>query len=306
MYQWVYQARQGLKGREIARSTKIPYTKSVAPHLREHSSEMCMQPVNRPAMKSGQRPKFVIASSERDVLADVIRNLHAYPEDAYWARRVFDLVRDPATATRVRHHLVLAVQRFAERDPAFFVHERYLSEQLAVWAWPREVLDALEERLELEDPSMRHLVLGRLWLEARRPPEAMSQFYARAARHLSEVREHLRFGSWHEAYCEALSVADAHELGERAREILDSVVEESRERVVLAILRGAARIADWDLYDTHRMAYSGLNPSSEIARLDAARAEDALSMQRKVVSSAAITIPAPAEEAKTVRPPSRL
>jgi hypothetical protein len=269
-----------------------------------------MQPVNRGTRGSGEMPKLcVVASSERDVLNDVIRNLHASADDAYWARRLFDLVRDPATASRVRHHLVLAVQRFAQRDPAFFVHERYLSEQLAVWAWPREVLDALEERLTLEDPAMVHLVLGRLWLEARRPPEAMAEFYARAAGHLAQVAEHLRLGAWHEAYCEALSVADPRELGERAREILDSVAEESRERVVLAILRGAARIADWDLYDTHRMAYGGVNPSSEISRLDAARAEEAFSIQGRVVSSAAITIPAPApssSEIKTVRPPSRL
>lgn len=270
---------------------------------------MCIQPVNRGTPRSGLMPsaKLCVASSERDVLHDVIRNLHASPEDAYWARRLFDLVRDPATATRVRHHLVLAVQRFAQRDPSFFVHERYLSEQLAVWAWPREVLDALEERLVLEDESMRHLVLGRLWLEARRPPEAMAEFYARAARHLAEVGDHLRLGAWHEAYCEALSVADAHELGARAKELLDSVVQESRERVILAILRGAARIADWDLYDTHRIAYGGLNPSSEISRLDAARAEDAFSLPRRA-SSAAITIPAPSgiSELKTVRPPSRL
>ena len=153
---------------------------------------------------------------------------------------------------------------------------------------------------------MRRLVLGRLWLEARRPPEAMAEFYARAAGHLSEVGEHLRLGAWHEAYCEALSVVNPRELGERAREILDSVVEESRERVVLAILRGAARIADWDLYDTHRMAYGGENPSSEIARLDAARAEESLSLQRRFVSSAAITLPAPSSERETVRPPSRV
>src|SRR5688572_30674989 len=125
--------------------------------------------MGKPATQT--RTRTTVAVSERDLLDDVIRSLHAYPEDAYWPRRLFDLVRDPMTATRVRHHLVLAVQRFAERDPAFFVHERYLSEQLAVWAWPREVLDLLEESLLLDDSSLRHFVLGRLWLEARRPPE---------------------------------------------------------------------------------------------------------------------------------------
>lgn len=272
-----------------------------------------MKPV-LPGTTPPDPPKSVVATTERDVLHDVIRSLHAHPEDAYWARRLFDLVRDPVTASRARHHLVLAVQRFAQRDPAFFVHERYLSEQLAVWAWPREVLEALEERLALEDPSMMHFVLGRLWLEARRPPEAMGEFYTRAARHLSAVGDHLRLGVWHEAMCEALSVSDPSELGTRARQILDSVAESSRERVVMAILRGAARIADWELYDTHRRAYSSPNPSTEISRLDEARAEEAI-LSRNFErawsdASSSITLPAPdrasMSEMKTFRPPSKL
>jgi len=249
-----------------------------------------------------------VASSERDVLHDVVRQLHASPDDAYWARRLFDLVRDPVTATRLRHHLVLAVERFAVRDPAFFAHERYLSEQLAVWAWPREVLDALEAKLSLPDPSLTHLVLGRLWLEARRPPEAMTDFYAKAARHLAAVGDHFRIGAWHEAICEALSVADAKALVERADDFLASVAEESHERVVLAILRGAARIADWPLYDRHRLAYGGINPSSEISRLDAARAEDVLSHStHRPISGCAITMPAPppCDDKATVRPASK-
>jgi hypothetical protein len=245
-----------------------------------------------------------VASSERDVLHDVVRQLHASPDDAYWARRLFDLVRDPITATRMRHHLVLAVERFAVRDPAFFAHERYLSEQLAVWSWPRDVLDELEQRLNLADPSLTHLVLGRLWLEARRPPEAMAELYAKAAKHLAAVGDHLRIGAWHEAMCEALSVADACALAERANSILASVAEDSRERVVLAILRGAARIADWPLYDRHRMEYGGINPSSEVSRLDGLRAEEILT--HRTISGCAITIPAPpSNEQETVRPASK-
>lgn len=249
-----------------------------------------------------------VAASERDVLDDVIRSLHAAPDDAYWARRLFDLVRDPVTATRMRHHLALALQRFAARDPGFFVHERYLSEQLALWAWPREVFDALEDNLDLGDPSLTHFVLGRLWLEARRPPESMAEFYARAARHLEEVAEEHRVGTWHEAMCEALSVSDPHELGRRASAILSTVSEANRERAILAILRGAARITDWELYDTHRVAYGGICPSSDIAHLDGLRAEDELVRPRRRQSSIALTIPSPSQiaEARTVRPPSRI
>lgn len=242
------------------------------------------------------------ALNERDVLDDVIRSMHASPDDAYWARRLFDLVRDPVTATRVRHHIVLAVERFAKRDPMFFVHERYLSEQLAVWAWPREVLAALESQLSLDDPSLTHIVLGRLWLEARRPPEAMAEFYDRAARHLAAVEPHLQIGTWHESLCEALSVADPNELGARAAHILAATAVESRERVVLAILRGAARVQNWALYDLHRLAYGGMNPSSEISRLDGLRAEEGLLQSSPRISA---TVPRAIEEAETLRPPSR-
>ncbi|MBX3230308.1 MAG: hypothetical protein KIT84_03760 [Labilithrix sp.] len=261
---------------------------------------------------SSKRQRACVAVSERDVLDDIIRSMHASPDDAYWPRRLFDLVRDPVTAMRVRHHLVLAVQRFAAHDPAFFLHERYLSEQLAVWSWPREVLDALSERLVLDDLSLTHFVLGRLWLEARRPPEAMVEFYTHAARHLDEVAPEHRVGAWHESMCEALSVADPEELGQRAKAILGTVPEQSRERAVLAILRGAARIADWDLYDAHRAAYGGIVPSSEIARLDGLRAEDLLVGMTPVPHypppTPVATQPSPSSitEAKTIRPPSRI
>lgn len=245
-----------------------------------------------------------VAGSDRSVLDDVVRALHANPDDTYWARRLFDLVRDPATAVTMHDHLVLAMQRFAARDRAFFIHERYLSEQLAIWAWPRGVLDDLEEFLDLGDASMTHFVLGRLWLEARRPPESTREFSARAAHHLREVSPKHRVGAWHEAICEALSVLDPHELGNRASAILSTVAEQNRERVILAILRGAARISDWELFDRHRKAYSGMVPCSEIARLDQLRAEETLDLPRRHES---MTIPAPGgiSETRTARPPSR-
>ena len=111
-----------------------------------------------------------------DPLDEVLRQMDASPNDAYWARRLLDLVRDPGTAARLRAQVVAAVQRWAAHDPTFFVHERYLSEQLAVWTWPREILEDLDAQLVLADESLRHLVLGRLWLEARRPPKDMLEF----------------------------------------------------------------------------------------------------------------------------------
>ncbi|MBX3223179.1 MAG: hypothetical protein KF795_21890 [Labilithrix sp.] len=265
---------------------------------------------------------------ERDVLDEVVRAMTDAPRDAYWARRLLDLVRDPVVATRLRSHIVTAVQRWAAHDPSFFVHERYLSEQLAVWAWPREVLEDLDAKLALDDSSLTHLVMGRLWLEARRPPEDMPQFYARALRHLREVAPRLQVGAWHEAMCEALGVADPAELALRAGAILETVASSDRDRVLLAILRGAARTGDWALYDAYRRAYGagdtdGARRNSELVRLDGQRAEQLLAKQAIVPSfrRARPPAPKPAEpkpaepqeaapeevfsEAKTVRPPSR-
>lgn len=270
-----------------------------------------------------------VTRTEYDLVDDVVRAMSHAPGDAYWARRLLDLVRDPVVATRLHSQIAVAVQRWAAHDPSFFVHERYLSEQLAVWSWPKEVLEELDAKLRLDDASLTHLVMGRLWLEARRPPEDMPEFYARAARHLREVEPRLQIGAWHEAMCEALGVVDPDELARRARTILDTAAPAARDRALLAILRGAARAGNWALYDEHRRAYGAFDAdgftrmNSELARLDGQRAEQNLvwssvlpSFSRKRSAIApradrALAPPAPVAplantgEAATVRPPSR-
>jgi hypothetical protein len=247
-----------------------------------------------------------VARTEYDVLENAVRAMNASPDDAYWARRTVDLVRDPVTALRLGAHLVTAVVRWAVHDPTFFVHERHLSEQLAVWAWPARMLEDLEARLVLGDPSLEHLILGRLWLAARwfpeaspeasrppegalpeaspeasrppegAPPEASPELSARAALHLREVGEELRVGAWHEAMCEALGVADPDELARIGHDLLDRAPPLARERALVAILRGAARAARWDLYDARRHLYRIEVPDTwidgEVARLDGERA----------------------------------
>lgn len=266
--------------------------------------------------KAGAEPRSGVVRIELDVLDDVVRAMKRAPRDAYWARRLLDLVRDPATATRMKSQLVDAIQCWADHDPSFFIHERYLSEQLAVWAWPREVLEELEQRLRLADPSLTHFVMGRLWLEARRPPEDMPEFFGRALRHLREVEPNLRVGTWYEAMCEALGVADPDELARSADVILVTAPPSARDRALLAILRGAARAANWELYDAHRRSYGALEPdgvprmNSEIVRLDGIRAEQSL-RHRPAPSFARVArlkthkVETIDLEAVTIRPPSR-
>ena len=236
-----------------------------------------------------------------DPIDEILQRMEASPTDAYWARRLLDLVRDPGTAARLRSEIVRAVQCWVTRDPSFFVYERYLSEQLAIWTWPREILEDLDAQLVHEDESPRHIVLGRLWLEARRPPKDMLDFYARAAKHLALVEPHLQRGAWHEAFCEALGVTDPDTLATRALGLLESAAPERRERALLAILRGAARTANWDLYDSHRRLYGAdetTRRDSEIIRLDGQRAE--LSLKRREDLAAFLDIASP-----TYLPPAR-
>jgi hypothetical protein len=257
-----------------------------------------------------------------DPLAEVLEAVEASPDDAYWARRLIDLVRDPMLAWRLRTHLAVAVRAWVSHDVSFFVHERYLSEQLAVWAWPREVLDELDLTLALDNPSLTHLVLGRLWIEARRSSEELSAFYVRAARHLREVAPPFRGDLWAEAMSEALGVSDPKELALRADEILGAASPASRERTLLAILRGAARAGDWALYDAHRRTYVATavdhthGPNQELAELDTQRAESNL-VRRSTLPDVSVTEPGgevtsvrarPVEyrrDAETVFPPSR-
>jgi hypothetical protein len=237
---------------------------------------------------------------EYDVLDNVVRSMKAAPYDAYWARRLLDLIRDPVAASRYKHEIARAVSCWAMKDPSFFIHEQYLSEQLAVWAWPKSVLEEIDANLrvgrlgagpqEREDDSLRHFIMGRLWLEARRPPEDMPDFYARAARHLREVEPRLQVGAWHEAFCESLGVADPDELARRAGDILVSAAPAARDRAVVAILRGAARTANWELYDEHRRNYGIFDPessrmNSEIIRYDGLRAEHAVTEEETAKGS---------------------
>ncbi|HVH41830.1 MAG TPA: hypothetical protein VM925_05785 [Labilithrix sp.] len=269
--------------------------------------------------------KARVSVIEGDALDDVLQAMLASPGDAYWARRLVDLVRDPMTAWRLRSHLASAVCTWASHDPSFFVHERYLSEQLAVWAWPREVFEELEMTMRLDDPSLTHLVMGRLWLEARRSPDDLPEFYARAARHLREVKPHLQVGAWPEAMSEALGVADPSELALRAEAILDAASPLARDRALLAILRGAARAGDWELYDAHRRVYGAsdvdgvLRSNSELAELDGKRAEQNMILRTATplfgrglsslaTDSEPVTHRPPSSmgiETATVRPPSR-
>jgi hypothetical protein len=252
-----------------------------------------------------------VARIQYDVLENAVRAMNAAPHDAYWARRLVDLVRDPASALRLGSHLATAVARWAAHDPTFFVHERHLSEQLAVWAWPESVLEELEQSLALGDRSLEHLVLGRLWLALRQSPEA--SYYARAALHLREVGPELRVGAWHEAMCEALGVADPDELARVGRDLLDQAPPLARERALVAILRGAARTARWDLYDAHRNLYridhtTEAPIDSEVVRLDGQRAAGRFLMGARVALTACgSTMPAaaPASDYVTVVPPAR-
>lgn len=239
-------------------------------------SESCVDPLL-------EVPDLPPSAPIDSVLTGVIQALHANPDDVYWGRRLLDLVRDPVLASRFRRQIVTAVRSWAKKDPSFFIHERYLSEQLAVWAWPRVVLEEIDHELDLGevselDDSLTHFIKGRLWLEARRPPEDMPEFYARAARHLRAVSPSLQVGVWHEALCEAIGVADPDELAKTAGAMLLSVAPAMRERVILAILRGAARTGNWALYDEHRRVYGALDPdasrmNSDIIRWDGLRVE---------------------------------
>lgn len=250
---------------------------------------------------------------DRDPLDTALQALAAAPNDAYWARRLVDLVRDPMQAWRYRTHVANAVCTWARQDVSFFVHERYLSEQLAAWAWPREVFDELEVILQLEERSLTHFVMGRLWLEARRTPTDLPEFYGHAARHLLAVAAPFRSGTWAESVAEALSVANPKELARRASEIILATSPTAHERVLLAILRGAARAGDWKLYDAHRRSYEatdpdgGLRANSELAELDGQRAEQNMVLRYKAPvfedEPAIPELKVPTFGRATVRPP---
>jgi hypothetical protein len=121
--------------------------------------------------------------------------------------------------------------------------------------WPKDLLEEIETLVTLENGSVRHFVLGRLWWAARLRRQDDSEFAKRAVDHFRQVDESYRFGTYHEELAEALVVVHPEQLEAYAESLLASVPGYSLANARRTLLEGAARTENWDAYDRHRAPY---------------------------------------------------
>lgn len=90
-----------------------------------------------------------------DALTAVLDALAEDPSDPYWCRRLLEEHVQPSELPALRDVLAGAVATWASYDPAWFASAHDLSMHVRmVGAWPSDLLDAIEQRLTLTDPSL--------------------------------------------------------------------------------------------------------------------------------------------------------
>lgn len=179
------------------------------------------------------------------------------PQDPYWARRLLEEHRDEAPG-EFRSQIAQAVATWVSYDPAWFVHAIGLTHATHCFAWPKDLLPEIEGLLTLRDASLRHLIMGRLWWEAKLRRANDPEFATRAVAHFLEVEEHHKFGKYYEELGEALAVADPAQLEALADTLLASVPGYGVPTARQTLLEGAARAENWSAYDRHRAEYRKL------------------------------------------------
>jgi hypothetical protein len=197
-------------------------------------------------------------TNDNDVRQAVLKAFVKDPRDPYLARRMLEEQRDNEIPGDVHSQVAQAVATWASHDPAWFVHAGGLIHATHCFAWPKTLFAEVERLLTLQDLSLRHLIMGRLWWEAklRRPNDP--EFASRAVEHFLQVDERHRFGKYYEELAEALAVEDPARLEALADTLLASVSDYALPCARQTLLEGAARAQNWVAYDRHRAAYREL------------------------------------------------
>jgi hypothetical protein len=179
------------------------------------------------------------------------------PDDAYWSRRLLEVASDPPEGA-LRDALTRAFVTWASHDPAWFASEGAVSMAVHAWGWPYEMLEQIEERIAIEDSSLRHLVLGRLFHAARvgRDEKERRKVARRAAHHLARVKDPFRVSKLLAELADALSYTDPAALLAGGDDLLAGTSGPfDFAGVLVSLLEAAAATDDWAAYDRYRRVY---------------------------------------------------
>jgi hypothetical protein len=119
-----------------------------------------------------------------DHIRAIVQAFDGDPSDAYWARRLLEVMLAPSEVAAYQERLVQAIGTLADYDPALLVHSQPYDVTKTFW-WTTEILDAVEARLDAREP-VRHWIVGRLWWVTG-SAESKELRAQRAMRHLLQV-----------------------------------------------------------------------------------------------------------------------
>jgi len=190
------------------------------------------------------------------------------PKDAYWGRRLLEELRDDATIHEHRWLVARAFAAWASHDPGWFTSALSFIPATHCFGWPKDLLEEVESLLVLEDRSLGHLILGRLWWAAKLRRAYDLDFARRAVAHFQLVEHRHMGGKYQAELSEALVFTDPAELEARSDIFLASVPSYSTAAARQTLLEGAARAADWAAYDRHRQALRDLKAGGQTGAHD--------------------------------------
>lgn len=193
-----------------------------------------------------------------EMLRAVVDAYEQQPDDVYWCRRLLAECVDERDIAEHRALVAPACATWISFDPAWFVHAIAFHGEVHSHLWPKDLLEEIESLLTLENASLKHLILGRLWWEARLRREEDGVFAERAAEHFRRVEPLYQIGRFHELFGEALALVDPAQLEAHAPTFLASVSPFGLANARHTLLEAAARAKNWAAYDDHRALYRSM------------------------------------------------
>jgi hypothetical protein len=211
-------------------------------------------------------------------LQAVLDALAENPHDPYWSLRLLGLHVRPTDPPTLQDQLVDALADWASYDPAAIAHSSLIGGAMWINPWPDDALEAVERRVNVEDESLRHLVLGMVWWEAVPryvSPEGNVDYEAserarlgRALGHLALVERQHATRRFHDAFREALRHADPAMILRSSEALLSGRASLEGVDVRRALLEASFRAGNWDAFELHRVAYAAKQASGETSTHD--------------------------------------
>jgi hypothetical protein len=195
-------------------------------------------------------------------LRAVLDALAERPDDPYWCRRLIEEA-PPAGDPEMADWLVHAFVTWASYDPAWFVSADFygLTMSPLAFRWHAPLLERIEREIDIADDSLRHLVLGRLWMSAKSVGD--DAFARRAAKHFDQV-DSFPTRTFARERAEALFVADPARLLTEAPPEWRLKHDWRVAASIRTVLGAAMRVNDWEAYAKHRAAYGAIESRADL------------------------------------------